>query len=180
MKHVARIIGLTNRFTTVVGGLAIALMMLHVTIDVAARYVFNAPPPGTITIVSHYYMVIAVFIPLALAEQHEQHISVEVFTRKLPEMMQRGVMYFNLAVTLAVLVVFTLRTWQEAMRQMESNAAVLQGNSTITVWPSHFLLPIGMGLMAVVVAYKIVDAATGGHAPLDGAVGSEDPALLPE
>lgn len=74
---------------TVIGGLAIALMMLHITLDVASRYILNSPIPGTISIVSYYYMVIAVFIPLAFAEQKNAHISVEVVTTRLPMWMQR-------------------------------------------------------------------------------------------
>lgn len=180
MKRVAHMIGLTTRFTTLVGGLAIALMMVHVTVDVAARYILNAPPPGTITIVSHYYMVVAVFLPLALAEQRDTHISVEVFASQLPWRVQTGLAVFNLLVTLAVLVVFTLRTWQEAVRQMASNAAVLQGNSTLIIWPSHFLLPVGLGLMAVVVIYKLVDFVTNGGAPLNPGGSADSPVAMPE
>ena len=54
--------GLTD-FTTLIGGLAIALMMLHITADVVLRFLFSSPPPGTITYVSNYYMVIAAFVP---------------------------------------------------------------------------------------------------------------------
>ena len=79
---------LTN-FMTVLGGLAIALMMLHVTADVVARFLFGTPIPGTITVVSHYYMIVAAFVPLAFAEQKEGHISVEVVTERLPAFVQK-------------------------------------------------------------------------------------------
>ena len=44
-------------------------MMLHITADVVGKFVFNRPLPGTIPIVSQYYMVIAAFLPLAMVEK---------------------------------------------------------------------------------------------------------------
>ncbi|WP_189682170.1 TRAP transporter small permease [Seohaeicola zhoushanensis] len=156
MQKTATLVTRINRFTTVLGGLAIALMMLHITADVAGRYLFNTSLPGTITIVSNYYMVVAVFLPLALAEEEDAHISVEVFTAGLGETGQRIIAIITLFVSLAVCMLFTGKTWEEAIRQMESGAAVLQGNSTVTIWPSNFLLPIGFGLMVIVLIIKLI------------------------
>ena len=47
-----------------IGGAALILMMLHIAADVVARYIFNAPLHGTVEIVSAYYMVAVVFLPL--------------------------------------------------------------------------------------------------------------------
>lgn len=74
---------------TVISGLAIAVMMVHIVLDVVLRNVFNYPLPGTITIVSYYYMAIAAFMPLAFAEQKSAHISVEVITELMPAGVQR-------------------------------------------------------------------------------------------
>lgn len=156
MRKTARIVGRINRFTTVLGGLAIGLMMLHITADVTGRYLFNISLPGTITIVSNYYMVIAVFLPLALAEEEDAHISVEVFTAGLGPAGQRIIAIITLLVSLFVCTLFTIKTWEEAIRQMKSGAAVLQGNSTVIIWPSNFLLPIGFGLMVSVIIIKLV------------------------
>lgn len=156
MQKAAKFVSRINRFTTVLGGLAIALMMLHITADVTGRYLFNSSLPGTITIVSNYYMVVAVFLPLALAEEEDAHISVEVFTAGLGETGRRIIAIVTLVISLFVCVLFTAKTWEEAVRQMKSGAAVLQGNSTVTIWPSNFLLPIGFGLMVVVLIIKLI------------------------
>lgn len=161
MRKAATFIGKINRFTTVLGGLVIALMMLHITADVMGRYLFNTSLPGTITIVSNYYMIVAVFLPLALAEEEDAHISVEVFTAGLGPSGQRIVTIFSLLVSLFVTALFTGKTWEEALRQMQSGAAVLQGNSTVTIWPSNFLLPIGFGLMFIVIVIKLLALLAG-------------------
>ncbi|MDP5335124.1 MAG: TRAP transporter small permease, partial [Paracoccaceae bacterium] len=65
-------------------------MMLHVTADVAGRYLFNSPLPGTIVTVANYYMVIIVFIALGVAEEKRAHISVEFLTDLMPAGMQKA------------------------------------------------------------------------------------------
>ncbi|WP_416391404.1 TRAP transporter small permease [Alloalcanivorax xenomutans] len=72
MYALGRWLSKITNLMTVIGGLAIALMMLHVTADVVGRFVFGTPIPGTITIVSHYYMIVAAFVPLAYAEQKKR------------------------------------------------------------------------------------------------------------
>lgn len=161
MQKLAWFIGKASRASTVVGGFAIALMMIHITIDVAARYLLNSPLPGTITIVSNYYMVVAVFLPLALVEVEDGHISVDVFTAGLGPLGQRIVTILSLAITSAMSILFMLKTWEEAIRAMKSGDSVLQGMYTITIWPSYFLLPLGFGLMVVVVSLKLATLLSG-------------------
>ena len=64
MKTLGRLLSRVIDSMTVISGLAIALMMIHITLDVVMRNFFNYPLPGTITIVSYYYMAITAFMPL--------------------------------------------------------------------------------------------------------------------
>ena len=41
------------------------LMMLHVSVDVTGRYLFNRPIDGTTEIVAAYYMVLVAYLPWA-------------------------------------------------------------------------------------------------------------------
>ena len=66
------------------------------------RSFFNYPLPGTITIVSYYYMAIAAFMPLAFAEQKQAHISVEVITERMPKWLQKHLYHYRKIVHVAV------------------------------------------------------------------------------
>ena len=55
-------------------------MAVHVIADVSARYLFNQPLPGTIEIVSLYYMVAVIYLPVAYVQSRRQHIVVTQFT----------------------------------------------------------------------------------------------------
>jgi TRAP-type C4-dicarboxylate transport system permease small subunit len=141
---------------TVISGLAIAVMMLHITLDVVARNFFNYPLPGTITIVSYYYMAIAAFMPLAFAEQKQAHISVEVVTERMPKWLQKHLAGWMLLFSAAVFAALTLRSWEEAMSKYGIKASVVQGEDSLPVWPTYFVLPLGCCLMFLVVAYKFI------------------------
>lgn len=152
---------------TVVSGLVIALMMLHVTADVLSRVLFKSPLPGTMSVVSYYYMTIAAFMPLAFAEQKSAHISVEVLTERLPPLVQKHLAGWLLLVSGTVFLGLTIRTWGEAMSKWEIGASVVQGLDSIPVWPTYFVLPIGCALMFLVVLYKFLIYLIGGASGLD-------------
>lgn len=157
--------GLTN-VTTLLGGCAIVLMMLHITADVILRYLFSAPLPGTITYVANYYMIIATFVPLAYAEKLNAHITVEVFTERLPLRVQYHLAHWLLPLSAAVLLLMTIKTWAEAMIKFEINASLVEGGTTIITWPGYFMLPLGLGMMVLVMVYKFVIYLTGARSGL--------------
>ena len=152
---------------TILGGLAIALMMLHVTADVAGRFIFGTPIPGTITVVSHYYMIVAAFVPLAFAAQKNAHISVEVVTDRLPSVIKRHLEGWTLLLSAAVFALVAVRSWEVALSKYGIDASVVQGNTSIPVWPSYFVLPVGLGLMTVVLVYQFVVYLFGLRSGLD-------------
>lgn len=152
---------------TVISGLAIALMMIHITLDVVLRNFFNYPLPGTITVVSYYYMAIAAFMPLAFTEQKSAHISVEVVTELMPKSVQRHLAGWMLLFSAVVFALMTLRSWQEAMNKYGIKASVVQGEDSLAVWPTYFLLPVGCFLMFLVVVYKFIVYLTGQESGLD-------------
>lgn len=141
-----------SAFDTVAAFIGIAcvtLMMLHVAADVTARYLFNAPLDGTITIVSHYYMVFLGFIALGVAERRDAHISVEVFTDLLPAGTRRPLAAAAALLSAVAFAFLAVRTWQEAGGKAEVGAAMQQGTLTIPIWPSYYALPVGSALMVL-------------------------------
>ena len=69
MKAIDRMIDLLSFVFMAIAAIALTLMMGHVTVDVAGKYLLNAPVPVTLEMVSNYYMVAVVFLPLAAAER---------------------------------------------------------------------------------------------------------------
>ncbi|MFL1407306.1 TRAP transporter small permease, partial [Marinobacter sp. M1N3S26] len=123
MLNIGRLLSRITNTVSIIGGLAIALMMFHISFDVAGRYFFNTPIPGTITIVSYYYMSIAAFIPLAFAEQKDAHISVEVITERMPAWMRHHLERLAMLCSLVVFGLLAVRTFGEAQKKFEMGAS---------------------------------------------------------
>ncbi|GHF67369.1 TRAP transporter small permease [Seohaeicola zhoushanensis] len=155
-----RLLGRVIDLTTLVAGLALVLMMTHIAIDVVAKYIFQVPMPGTITVVSNYYMILVAFLPLAFAERRNGQISVEVVTAALPMRTQRGL---NVAGMVFCLLVFSALAWQgwiEAGRAQQVGSFEIEQNTKLLTWPARYLLPLGCGLIALTLVAKIWVALT--------------------
>lgn len=147
------------------GTLGIIAMMLHVTLDVLLRSTLSISVPATIELVTRYYMITLVLLPLGWVEWKQQMITVEAFSALLGE---AGVRWLDSLVALlaaGIYGVFTLATWTKAVEQFELGAYVMALDLVVPVWPTYFVLPLSFALACLVCLIRIVrlhhtDAAT--------------------
>ena len=148
-----------------IAGAALILMMLHIAAEVIARYVFNAPLNGTVEIVSTYYMVAVVFLPLALIEKRNGHIVVELVSQHFPARVQEIQIALVALASALYFGAFAWQTWGDALQKFGVREVTL-GNVPVTVWPTRFYLPIGCGLIALVLVHKAVRLFAGDNSVL--------------
>jgi TRAP-type C4-dicarboxylate transport system permease small subunit len=132
------------------------LMMAHVTIDVAARYLLNRPLEGTTEIVAAYYMVAAAYLPWAFIASRDGHIVAGIFQRIGTP---RFDFWLDIAVKLftAVFVaVFTYQTPLAALRQTRAGEVWLAGTMYLPVWPSRWVLPVSGFFMALYLVLRVI------------------------
>lgn len=159
-----RLLARTVEVATFLGAAMVALMMAHIALDVVLKYVFQAPLPGTITIVSNYYMVLVAFLPLAFAERRDGHIAVEVLTTHFAPRAQRILSVVSLLFCAAVFGALTWQSWVEAGRAMAIGAFEIEFDRKLLTWPARYLLPLGAGLMTVTLLAKVALALLRGPA----------------
>jgi TRAP-type C4-dicarboxylate transport system permease small subunit len=138
--------------------LAGLLMMVHVSVDVIGRTVFNNPFEGTSEIVTYYYMVTAAYLPWMWLAKTDGHIKVDLFVRMLPSAVA---FWLDVVVKLglvAYLGLFTWQTWLQAIRQTERSEVQQAGTLYLPVWPTRWLLPLAGGLMALWVVLAVAQA----------------------
>jgi TRAP-type C4-dicarboxylate transport system permease small subunit len=155
MMLIERILARILDGVTFLGALAVFLMMAHITLDVAMRFLINDPPPGTLIFVSRYYMVVVAFVSLAFAERRSGHINVEIVSERFPIPIQNT---FNVLGALLSAAIFAMLAWRgfgEAMNKQSIDAFVLEQDVSIPIWPSYYLLPLGAGLMCLTLLFKI-------------------------
>lgn len=152
---VRRFLNYTSTLLAWASGVALVLMMLHIAADVTLRYLFSSPIHGTVEIVSTYYMVAVVFLPLALIETKNGHIVVELVSQHLPARVQEWQIALVALVSAAYFGAFAWRTWDDALQKMAVGEVSL-GNVPVTVWPTRFYLPIGCALITLVLIHKAI------------------------
>lgn len=72
-----------SELAVMISGVVMALMVAHVVLDVSLRYVIGVPLAGTTEIVSRYYMVTLIFLPIAFVQITDQHISASLISDML-------------------------------------------------------------------------------------------------
>ena len=139
--------------------LALALMMLHVTADVALRTLAGQPLTGTIETVSYYYMVLAVFLPLAWVERRGEHIRVDLFVQLLPAGAQLALYLF--ACLLGALF-FGAMAWQSTLDALRATRGLetIMSNYLFYIWPARWALPLGLWAAVLAVLANAARALT--------------------
>ena len=156
-----------NWFTVLphyVGAVLIVIMMLHISADVAARWFFGVSIVGTLEYVSYIYMVSVVFLPLGRVQQERGHVLVEVisnlFPPKVTEWVDRGALLFSFGYVSFI----GWWGWQEAVRSFRRNEILPLIDTDLPLWPSRFVVPIGLAAMAVVILFQLVRSLRGHEA----------------
>lgn len=149
------------RFSMVLGGLVLILMMLQVVVDVFMRTFLGAGFPATADLVSKYYMVAVSVLPLALTEIKRRHIEATIFTQKLSGNGLRAVQLFGFAVFAAVLAVLLYGSTLEAISKTSRGAYIEAGTIRFITWPSYWILPFSFGLALIVMVINIIEVLTG-------------------
>lgn len=163
MQPILRFLGRIVDASTLIGAVAVVLMMLHISVDVVAKYIFGVPMPGTITAVSNYYMIVVAFLPLAFTERRNTQISVEVATVHMPGGVQRGLNLFSLVICT---VIFAAMTWQgliEAGRAQSIGTFEIEYDVKLITWPARYVLPLGCGLITLTLLAKLAVALRRGR-----------------
>jgi TRAP-type C4-dicarboxylate transport system permease small subunit len=124
--------------------------MLHVVADVMSKWLFNFPLVGTLEIVSNYYMVALIFLPLAYVQRAGGHIIVEIFTQSLA---RRAILVFDAAIGLFMFAYSALFVWRTTVEAIHKTAELEYLQATgllITIWPVRWFLPLGFAVMGLI------------------------------
>lgn len=152
MQILTKVVRWLNVACAVLAGVAMLLMMLHITLDVGIRYFLNGQIVGTLEVVSFYYMVTLVFLALGYVELRNENIRVDLFVQMMP----RGAQFaFYVLACILGLVFFGMLFWQTLLDAISSTqrGEDAMANFTFYLWPARWALPAGFaGLFLAVVA----------------------------
>jgi TRAP-type C4-dicarboxylate transport system permease small subunit len=137
----------------------VVAMLLHVTLDVTLKLMFNRPLPFTVEMVAHYYMVAVVFLPLPLVELRNSNVSVDLFYRMFASPSRRTLMLLAYVGQVFFFGVLAWQSWFDALDAMKTRKFIYT-EGRLDIWPSAFFLPFGFSLAALVSVLRIQQVAT--------------------
>lgn len=141
----------------VIGGLALFAMMVHISLDVIAKIVWNAPIIGTLEIVSYIYMVGCTFLPLGYVLQERSLIVVEAFT---DWMSPRGLLCLNAVMGVLTVFYFGAMAVMGAIHAVDKTRMGEIQDATyfeLPVWPMRWVLALSCTLAVLIAIYWLAD-----------------------
>ncbi len=147
--------------------IAAVAMMLHVSVDVTARF-FNHPFAGTTEVVAGWYMIAIAFLPWVWIARNDSHIVAGMFQHIGGPRFEYWLEIAVKIVTVLFLYIFTWQTYRRAVQQTFAGpqGEVWQvGGSFIPIWPARWLLPAAGLLMGVYLVLRIIRDLGGGYQP---------------
>ncbi|MCI0708237.1 MAG: TRAP transporter small permease [Ignavibacteriae bacterium] len=165
MKLLQRVDALLNKVEGTLLVAFLAVMLIMAFLQVVLRNVFSFGFAWADILTRHFVLWIA-FLGAALATSQERHISIDAFTRFLPERIK----YISRVITnlFAAVICYYLMTAAIAFIQSEIEFSTILFDD-IPAWYAQIIIPVGFGLLmfhfAVRVLLDLRSAITGASTP---------------
>ena len=138
---------------------ATVLMAVQVCLDIALRYFFRIALHGTLEIASGYYMVAISFLPIAYLQFRNEHLSVDALVNLLPARLAAAIELVSWTICLAVFSVFCWAGVKKALEKTHALATIDTPAYSIPIWPSYWMVPVGLACAALVALAQILTVA---------------------
>ncbi|MBO9421609.1 TRAP transporter small permease [Labrenzia sp. R4_2] len=145
-----------SELAVMISGVVMALMVAHVVLDVSLRYVIGVPLAGTTEIVSRYYMVTLIFLPIAFVQITDQHISASLISDMLST---RSRFLLDCLTSLLMAVFAMLLAWcagAEALRATEITEQIQTPSYFLPTWPARWIPVLALSLVVIVSVLNLV------------------------
>jgi len=136
-------------------GALITLMAFVTGYGVFTRYVLRNPDPYTYEIDS-ILMLVCVIFAIAHTQKLGRHLRIDLLDRSLPETLRLFLLNFiGPAIGLTFCAVVTWKTWEAAWSALQTGE-VTRGTWVIPTFPMRIIVPIGFGLLCLVLLAQIL------------------------
>ncbi len=153
------LIGRASQFLLILSGILVLLMAWVVTYGVIKRYVFHAPDPYTYEI-STMFLLFCGVLAVAAVEKMDRHVRNDMISSRFPEGVQR--ILLKIIFPFFALIFVVLLTWKSGGNALY---ALRIGQVSASPWavplaPIKFVIPVGYGLLCLVLIGKICHGIT--------------------
>jgi TRAP-type C4-dicarboxylate transport system permease small subunit len=147
-------------FQANLAGLAVLGILLTISVDVLMRAIFRAPFSATTEIVSYYWMVPAVFLPMMFLEISNGHIETDLFYRHFSVRMKKLARLVSGLLSIGIYGMLAWFTLEQALRAT-ARGEVAMGVNLLPIWPVRWVMPVVFALAAVTALLVLVKRISG-------------------
>lgn len=141
------------------GSLGLFLVMLVVTFSALLRYLFNSPISGVLIVTEMFALPLMVYFAAASLERVDGNISVDILQERLPDRVNDVVRLLYLVATLICFLIIIYLAAEQTISLYERNVTT-SGTYNFPVFLSWAILPVGIGLLSIRLAIKIIAAGS--------------------
>lgn len=136
------------RLQLAIAALAVLAILLAISLDVVLRTTLSAPLTGTMEVVSFYFMIPVVFLPIMILEVRGEHIDTDLFYRFFPVAAKRLSVIVSGLLSVGIYGLLTYITFEQAISSTE-RGEVAMGVNLMPVWPVRWILPLAFATSAL-------------------------------
>ena len=152
LRRVDRLLLGIERAFALLGGVAVASLVLLAVVSVGGRKLFNAPLPGYVDWIEQAMPLIA-FLGLSFTQRNDGHIRMDMLTRKLKGRTLWTLEAFATFVMLSVTLLLIWGTGAHFLRSFDIAAPLWSRDSSIDIalplWPAKLIVPLAFSLLAL-------------------------------
>lgn len=141
MQTLTRLAGVCARLQLTLAAAAVLALLLTVSLDVILRATANAPFSATIEVVSFYYMIPLVFLPIMTLELTRGHIDTDLFYLLFPRRLKQVAIAVSGLLTVGVYGLLAWVTFKQAIAST-GRGEVSMGVNLLPIWPVRWVLPV--------------------------------------
>jgi len=176
LRRINAIADRASKLAMTVAEIAIALMMMHVVIEIASRRLFRVSLDSVPEIVAFYYMSALIFLSLAYVTRQDGHVSASLFTDLMRPRTAEIIQALGFVVLCGAMLVVAWQTGTEAMRMTRIGEMHQGASFNLPKWPTRWFAPVGSVLMALTALLMAIELLTrrADRAAQGNATGSAD------
>lgn len=158
-----RVIARVSEGSSVVAGIVIVVLMLHVAANVILRLAADQQMTSTIEITSQWWMPLALYTALASTEENSEHIQVTILSDALPAKTRRTAVRTAKLTSFLAVAVLTYASARSAAASFEIREVTF-GVAEVPVWPVKALVMVGLVVWGLQILADLMKV----HARTDG------------
>lgn len=159
-----RILRLVERASLFIALLAVAVIMVVVSLDAVMRYAFNSPLQWSTELVRYYLMVIGIYFAVSATFSHGDHVGITLFRRRFPPRLLVWLDITWCLLAALVLGIIAYGTWGNVTHSW-ARVEFIPGYFLWPSWLSHLPIPLGCALLVLRLVHHSVTLALHGQDP---------------